>query len=41
MHSNIGHERVTPDPNSPNPTRHNTNHHWCYRGDNTKYRNKK
>lgn len=40
MHSNIGHVKITP-PATPTATRWGTNHNWCYRGDNTKYRNKK
>lgn len=40
MHGNQGHEKIRP-PECPTATRWATNHDWCYRGDNTKYRDKK
>lgn len=40
MQSNAGHEKIT-RPDMATATRFAANHNWCYRGDNTKYRNKK
>ena len=37
--SNIGHEKILPADRTA--TRYASNHDWCYRGDNTKYKAKK
>lgn len=44
MHSNIGHEPIRTyrqHKDGFTATRWASNHNWCYRGDNTKYKEKK
>lgn len=40
MHGNQGHEKIRL-PDCPSATRWKVNPNWTYRGDNTKYRDKK
>lgn len=40
MHKTPNIEKIAP-PTEATATRWNTSHDWCYRGDNTKYKEKK